>query len=107
MIDTRTLAVGCACYVKGWAILNFPDSSVAAPSFKVWVQPSAATPKRLPMAGGEVSPLPLVVSWDIWQKVVVPTLVGFEPPWGPFSSLVDVLQASLTGKLQSEGYIPL
>ncbi|MEI6297658.1 MAG: hypothetical protein WCO84_08560, partial [bacterium] len=94
MFDPRTLAIGVGCFVKGWAVLDFPGSTRANPSYQVYVQKSSSTPQTLPLGNG-VFQFPLIVPWDIWQYIVVPIFAGgFTPPEdGSFLSLVNVLEA--------------
>lgn len=102
----RTLAIGCACYMKGWAVLDFPGSTKASPSQEVWVQRSIATPKQLPVAEG-VFEFPMIVRWDVWRQVVVPILTTVTMPGsGSFSSLVETLETELMVALKEEGFLP-
>jgi len=103
-LNPRTLAIGCACYIKGWAVLNFPQSTRAHPSYWVMVSRSTSTPRNLPI--GDSFGFPLGVAWDVWQGVVVPTLTGLrENVMLPFGSLVNVLEASLRSRMQQVGLI--
>ena len=107
MVDARTLAIGCACYLKGWAVLDFPGTSRSNPSEYVYVQRSTTTPKDLPSVGTKNFEFPLLVRWDVWRQVVVPTLIGTPlPTLGSFSATVSVLETDFTVRLKTEGFLP-
>jgi len=108
-IDPRTLAIGVACCIKGWAVLDFPGTCRAHPSYKVHIQKSTAAPEQIPLLSIGTFKFPFIVQWDVWQRVVVPLFVeGFESnPNMLFSDLVSTLEADFKGKLIQLGYLPL
>ena len=106
-ISPRFLALGCGCYIKGWAVLDFPHTTRAHPSYNVLLSCSTSTPKKLPISNTEGFSFPLTVRWDVWQGIVVPTLLGFSVPYNnSFVTIVNVLEAELTGRMKEQGIIP-
>lgn len=105
-LTPRTLAIVSGCYLRGWVLLNFPGSTRAGPSHEVWILPSTSMPNALPVPSGDIG-FPLIVRWDIWNRVVVPVVQGFVLPGDrSFLTLIDALEPLITGKLKDEGFIP-
>ena len=106
----KRLAVGCVHLLVNRATLEFPGTTVAAPSSKVVV---------LLVPPGSVRQqdavwFPFEVTWDYWHKVAVPILgdsglrgylVGKVP--GEMDLVIDRFVESLLVKATAEGYSSL
>lgn len=101
-IDPRTLAIGVACCIKGWAVLDFPGSTSNQPSYKVYLQKTTKTPDDVGLR------FPLIITWDVWQKVIVPLFVeGFKTtPDRDFRDLILVLEGIIKSRMVLLGYLP-
>lgn len=104
--DAENLAIGCAYALLNRAIPDFPGSTRANPSYRVWLDLSADPPIR----GGDAIHFPMTVAWDLWQQVVVPVLRAYEVPTQKrtidFDALIAGLDVALTQKMKEEGFLP-
>jgi len=104
--ETERLAVGVLHLLYRRAIVKFPSTTRAHPSYMVFVQMSAQGPLR---SGYKVF-FPFQVAWFIWEQAVFPVL---QVLWtrnmteiGDYDAQVAYVSEVLKAKLISLGYWP-
>ena len=106
VIDVETVAVGVLYCLENRATPEFPGSTRANPSYEVWMSLLAEPPLR----GQDKALFPIIVTWDLWQQVVVPVVNSFEYPAArgsrDFDTLLALLKADLVAKAKETGFLP-
>ena len=121
--ELRRWSVGVLYVNLGLAVVDFPTSTRAHPSYLVHV----ALSPREPLTGGHRALFPFQVRWDIWQRVVVPMFaagdalvkVGADTnetlrQWlnreylttGDYDTLIQKIEVLMLARLEAEGYVP-
>ena len=121
--DLHRWAVGVIYLNLGLAVVEFPTSTRAHPSYQVHVGLSP----RGPLSEGHRSLFPFYVRWDIWQQVIVPLFadgaalikVGYDTnetlrQWinreylavGDYETLIGKVERLLLAALEEAGYVP-
>ena len=93
----KALAVGMVHVYFGNAIIEWPTTSRAHPSWWVWI---VLTPKG-PRWEGASSYFPMKVRWDVWDSVVAPQFKEYD-----WKVPLDTLVANLHASLQANGFLP-
>ena len=121
--DLHRWAVGVLYLNLGLAVVEFPTSTRAHPSFKVHV----GLAPREPLSAGHRVLFPFEVRWDLWQRVVIPLFVAGDAlvkvggetnetlrQWinreyletGDYDALILKIERLLLAGLEAEGYVP-
>jgi len=104
--ETERLAVGVVYLLYKRAVLNFPSSTRAHPSYLVYVQRSA-TPELRP---GDKVYFPFQVSWFIWEECIFPVLSALWPrdlkEIGNYNEQIAYVSGLVKTSLVHKGYYP-
>lgn len=74
-VDLTGLSVGCLYLLTNQAVLTFPTSTRAHPSFQVMIDRGAAATRNLYRQSDRVY-FPFFVNWNVWHEAVVPVLLN-------------------------------
>ena len=106
IIDVENLAIGVLYCLTSRAIPDLPGSTRANPSYEVWVDRLSAPPLR----SQDVALFPMIVTWDVWEQVVVPVVNRIQLPTArgsrDFDTSVALLKAALTAQAKATGFLP-
>ena len=108
LIDTEIdrLAIGCLYILYHRAIVSFPTSTKAHPSYLVFVHRSANSTLR----EGDNWIFPYQVAWFVWESSIYPVIKSYWhrdlSQFGSPSSLIALLKRDIKNLLMKNGYWP-